>query len=757
MKRIVSVLFLLASVICADAQVAMKYTGSTGRRSEPSAYKIPTGFSDTYEAGSTLTMSGVVTGTPTSGTLNFSNLTLTLGTPVNLILTNATDLPVATGISGLGTGVATALAATPDATGGILRFAGLGSVTQAYDADLASIAGNATGGFLTRTAANTYTARTITGTAGQITVTNGDGVAGVPTISLPSTITQATTFSAGLGRVAAAAAGVVEVTASNTDPTGFSSFTVNNSGGTVVNFSLGVGGSTSASPLTSSFYIFNNQNSFAPLRINAGAIGATTVSIVATTDSTTTTTGALTVAGGLGVAGAANIGGNVTFGTSGSVLNGTTGSIGLTATGTNQSITLTPSGTGSVLMSAPARVTTTSPEAFYINGGGTGVQYIRFNTTGGNTYLGTSSSTGTGLATGSTAYSTVLVTETARDITLATNNSPRVTVNGTSGNFLLGTTTDSSNGRLQLATHTTSAGGIGFGTEISLYRAGSGALRTSASYIDSDSSDFNIRALGTTGNLYLKSNGGILYLNNTAGNGNITVGHSGTVTNFIGTTASTSTTTGALTVAGGMSAQGAGWFGGVLNSVGFVSSGNATISNNPGVLSFTGASYGQVSASIGDLYLSVPTAKKVVVQVNAGSVLEATSATVSVLPTTEATTGGAGSLTTAGGIYAAKKVVAIGGVTVSSTGTNVDGIWSASGTLDFGSIASAASADLTITVTGASTGDSVSLGLPAAPTAGIIFQGFVSASNTVTVRATNITGSPVDPASATYRATVTSF
>ncbi len=96
-------------------------------------------------------------------------------------------------------------------------------------------------------------------------------------------------------------------------------------------------------------------------------------------------------------------------------------------------------------------------------------------------------------------------------------------------------------------------------------------------------------------------------------------------------------------------------------------------------------------------------------------------------------------------------------------GVETDGVWvaevgkarlTATATLDFGSINAAASADLTITVAGAAVNDSVSLGLPAAPTAGIMFRGFVSAANTVTVRATNITGSPVDPASATYRATV---
>lgn len=48
---------------------------------------------------------------------------------------------------------------------------------------------NATGGLLTQTAAATFTKRTMLGTAAQITVTNGDGVAGAPTISLPTAIT----------------------------------------------------------------------------------------------------------------------------------------------------------------------------------------------------------------------------------------------------------------------------------------------------------------------------------------------------------------------------------------------------------------------------------------------------------------------------------------------------------------------------------------------------------------------------------------
>lgn len=74
--------------------------------------------------------------------------------------------------------------------------------------------------------------------------------------------------------------------------------------------------------------------------------------------------------------------------------------------------------------------------------------------------------------------------------------------------------------------------------------------------------------------------------------------------------------------------------------------------------------------------------------------------------------------------------------------------------LDFGSISAAASADLTITLPGAKINDLTWFGRPAAPTAGIIYQAFVSAADTVTVRATNITASPVNPASQTFNVAV---
>lgn len=87
-------------------------------------------------------------------------------------------------------GDAVFIAATPaaarTATGTVI-----GTDVQAFDADLQALANNATNGLLARTGAGTAAARTVTGTANEIAVSNGDGVAGDPTLSLPASLSFA--------------------------------------------------------------------------------------------------------------------------------------------------------------------------------------------------------------------------------------------------------------------------------------------------------------------------------------------------------------------------------------------------------------------------------------------------------------------------------------------------------------------------------------------------------------------------------------
>ena len=97
-----------------------------------------------------------------------------------------------------------------------------------------------------------------------------------------------------------------------------------------------------------------------------------------------------------------------------------------------------------------------------------------------------------------------------------------------------------------------------------------------------------------------------------------------------------------------------------------------------------------------------------------------------------------------------------GGVVIGSSGAAISTVLSATATLNF-DLTALVVEDLTITVTGAASGDTVSIGVPAGSvTATVQFTGWVSAADTVTIRArTSVVGE--NPASGTFRATVTKF
>lgn len=83
----------------------------------------------------------------------------------------------------------------------------------------------------------------------------------------------------------------------------------------------------------------------------------------------------------------------------------------------------------------------------------------------------------------------------------------------------------------------------------------------------------------------------------------------------------------------------------------------------------------------------------------------------------------------------------------------------ATASLDFPSVSAGGTQTLTITVTGASDGDIALVSIPnAAKSAGLIFgTAWVSAADTVSIEVYNSTGSPIDPASATFRASVIKY
>jgi len=71
-------------------------------------------------------------------------------------------------------------------------------------------------------------------------------------------------------------------------------------------------------------------------------------------------------------------------------------------------------------------------------------------------------------------------------------------------------------------------------------------------------------------------------------------------------------------------------------------------------------------------------------------------------------------------------------------------------TLNFSSVPSAGQLSLTVPVPGARVGDAVLLSART-DVAGLIFSGFVSVNNIVTVVAKNFTAAPIDPAAVVFR------
>ncbi len=157
-----------------DALAALSGTGIAARTA---ANTWATRTLQQPAAGLTITNPGGVAGDPTFALAN--------------------DLAALEGLSGTGFAVRTgadtwAQRSLANATAGITWTNGngvAGNPTPVLANDLAAVESLSGTGCTARTATDTWNTRAITGTANEITVTNGDCVAGNPTLSLPSALT----------------------------------------------------------------------------------------------------------------------------------------------------------------------------------------------------------------------------------------------------------------------------------------------------------------------------------------------------------------------------------------------------------------------------------------------------------------------------------------------------------------------------------------------------------------------------------------
>jgi hypothetical protein len=170
--------------------------------------------------------------------------------------------------------------------------------------------------------------------------------------------------------------------------------------------------------------------------------------------------------------------GGIFYGANGQTITGnSSGAWAIAANGTNQNITLTPSGTGTSAGKLALPIGGTRTSYFGVDPGDANYHALWLGLTVAPTTLNyTLDANGTNLYINRPSAS--------GDTFFAANGSAFAKFAATSNSLLLGTTTDSSNGRIQLATHTTSAGGVSWGTRAAevVYRTANDTLRTDATW-----------------------------------------------------------------------------------------------------------------------------------------------------------------------------------------------------------------------------------------------------------------------------------
>lgn len=139
----------------------------------------------------------------------------------------------------------------------------IGTDVQAYDSDLAALAANSTNGLWARTGAGTGAARTLTAPAAGVTVSNGDGVSGNPTLALANDLAALEGLSGtGIARRTGADAWSTGDAVANSELAAMNAYTfkMNATGSSAVPTDVDIGTlTTKASPDSGDYVLISDQ------------------------------------------------------------------------------------------------------------------------------------------------------------------------------------------------------------------------------------------------------------------------------------------------------------------------------------------------------------------------------------------------------------------------------------------------------------------------------------------------------------------